>query len=131
MPYQRRREVIAAHFGEILSGDDAELGRKRLEQHGDQIGEEHHPEQAIAVSGAGLDIGGEIARIDIGDRGDHRRTGKRRIGPPGAPAAAVAGQHRLAGRDGAFRQRGAGRNHHLVRVVRHRPCRSCSNNSKV
>ena len=102
-PDQRRRKVIAAHLREILAGHDAELGRKRLEQHRDQIGDQNHPEQGVAVFGAGLDVGGEVARIDIGDRGDDRRTGQRRIGPPGAPAAAVAGKHRAPGRDRALR----------------------------
>ena len=42
----RLGETVAAHFREIAAGDDAELGRQRLEQHRDQIGEQHHPEQA-------------------------------------------------------------------------------------
>jgi len=111
--------MIAAHLREILAGYDAELGRKRLEQHRDQIGDQNHPEQGVAVFGAGLNVGGEIARIDIGDRGDDRRTGKRRIGPPGAPAAAVAGEHRAPGRDRALRQRAGGLTDHLALVIRH------------
>jgi hypothetical protein len=39
-----------------------------LEQHRDDIGEGHDPEQAIAIARPGLDVGGEVARIDIGDR---------------------------------------------------------------
>ena len=68
--------MIAAHFREILAGDDAELGGQALEQHRDDVGEQHDPEQAVAVFRAGLDVGGEIARVHIGDRGDDRGTGK-------------------------------------------------------
>ena len=79
---------VAAHLGQIAPGDDAELGRQRLEQHGDQIGEQHHPEQPVAVFGAGLDVGGEIARVHIGDRGDDRRPGEGEIARPAAGLAA-------------------------------------------
>ena len=69
-------ELLAAHLGKVASGDDAELGRQRLEQHGDHVGQQHHPEQGVAVSRAGLDVGGEVAGVHVGDRGDHRRTGE-------------------------------------------------------
>ncbi len=40
------RENRSRHmFREVPSGDDAELGGQRLEQHGDEIGGDHHPEQ--------------------------------------------------------------------------------------
>ena len=38
---------ISARFA---AGDDAELGRQRLEQHRDDVGEQHDPEQAVAVA---------------------------------------------------------------------------------
>ena len=86
-PNDRPRKLIAAHFREVAAGDDAELGRQRLEQHRDHIGEQHHPEQAVAVLGPGLDVGGEVARIHIGDRGDHRRAGEGRVGRANRRAA--------------------------------------------
>ena len=103
--HDRPRKMVAAHFREVAAGDDAELGRQRLEQHRDQIGEQHDPEQSVAVSGAGLDVGGEIPGVHIGDRGDDRRAGEHRIG---APAAALSGQHLLGGGDGALGQRAPG-----------------------
>jgi hypothetical protein len=42
-PHHRTRKPVAAHLCEIPPGDDAELGGQRLEQHGDEIGGEHHP----------------------------------------------------------------------------------------
>ena len=38
-----RGEIVAAQFGQVAAGHDADLGRQRLEQHGDQIGRHHHP----------------------------------------------------------------------------------------
>ena len=79
-PDHRPRKMLAAQFGEVAAGDDAELGRQRLEQHRDEVGEQHHPEQPVAVFRAGLDVGGEIAGVHVGDRGDHRRAGEGQIG---------------------------------------------------
>ncbi len=78
--------MIAAQFREVLAGDDAELGGKALEQHGDHVGEKHDPEQPVAVFGAGLDVGGEVAGVHIGDRGDDRRAGKGQRRADAAPA---------------------------------------------
>ncbi len=86
-PDDRPRKFIAAHFREVASGDDAELGREGLEQHGDQIGQQHDPEQAVAVFGARLDVGREISGIHVGDRGDHGRTGEWQIGAHAPPPA--------------------------------------------
>ena len=97
--HDRPRKLLAAHFGEVAAGDDAELGRERLEQHRDQIGEQHHPEQAVAVFRPGLDVGREVARVHVGDRGDDRRAGERQVG---APPAALARQHLTRSGDGAF-----------------------------
>ncbi len=98
--------MVAAHFREIAAGDDAEFGRQRLEQHGDQIGEQHDPQQAVAVFRAGLDVGREIAGVHVGDRGDDRRAGKGEIGARPAVLAAQNGlrrQHRAVGERFGFR----------------------------
>ena len=114
--HHRTRKMIAAHFREVLAGDDAELGGQALEQHRDDVGEQHDPEQAIAVFRAGLDVGGEIARVHIGDRGDDRGTGK---GQRGAQAAALAGQHLTRGgqRPVGQRRRRTGRLGHVERFI--------------
>ncbi len=75
---------------EIAAGDDAELGRERLEQHGDQIRHQHDPKQAVAIFRAGLNIGREIARVHIGDRDDDGGSDHRE---DGAKAAAAAVEH--------------------------------------
>ena len=95
----RLRKMLAAHLGEIAPGDDAELGRQRLEQHRDRIGHQHDPQQRVAVFRAGLDVGGEIAGVHIGDRGDHRRPGEQqRAEPP-----RLAGQNVADPLDGPVR----------------------------
>ena len=66
------------------------------------VGEEHHPKQAIAVFGAGLDVGREISRIHIGDRSDDRRAGE---GQRRAQPAAPAGQRPARRGDGPLGQR--------------------------
>ena len=82
----RLRQPVAAHLREVPPRHDAELGRQRLKQHRDDIGEQHDPQERVAVSGAGLDVGGEIAGVHVGDRGDHRRTDEQECGK-GAAAA--------------------------------------------
>ena len=94
----RLRKMLPAHFGQIAPGDDAELGRQRLIQHGDDVGHEHDPQQRITVFRAGLDVGREIAGIHIGDRGDHRGAGEQQRAVP----AHLAGQHLANAFDGPF-----------------------------
>ena len=89
-------EMRPAELCQALAGDDAELGRERLEQHRDQIGQHDDPEQEIAEAGAALDVGGEVARVHVGDRGDHGGAGERQEGPH---AASAAGQHLATGSD--------------------------------
>jgi hypothetical protein len=88
-PDERAGIDLAAELGQIAAGDDAKLGRERLKQHRDDIGREHHPQQRIAVARARLNVGREIAWIDIGDRDDQRRTGKQKR--PETPRVAVEG----------------------------------------
>ncbi len=51
-PNHRFRKMLAAQLGQIAPGDDAELGRQRLEQHRRHIRQQHHPQQRVAVSRA-------------------------------------------------------------------------------
>ena len=90
-------KMVAAHFREVAPGDNAELGGERLEQHGDQVGDQHDPQQAVTVFGAGLDVGGEIARVHVGDGSDDRGAGESEIGRRAAPLAAQNGLRRHNG----------------------------------
>jgi hypothetical protein len=100
-------EMIAAHFREIAASDDAEFGRQRLEQHGNQIGEQDDPQQGVAVFRASLDIGREITGVHVRDRGHDRRAGKGQIrGRPPALAAenGLRSKHRAIGHRLGFRR---------------------------
>ena len=99
-PDNRARKLLAAHLRKVMAGHDAELGRKRLVEHRDQIGREHHPEQGVAVFGPGLDVGGEVAGVHVGNRSDNRRPGEGKIA---AQAAGFARQQQLGRGDGPFR----------------------------
>ena len=108
--HDRPGKMGAAELGEVAVGGDAEPSGQRLEQHGDDVGEQDDPEQPVTVAGTRLDVGREVAGIDIGDGRDHGRTQERGDGPQ-APAAA---RQRLANRDRrAFRQT---RNRHFASV---------------
>ncbi|MNE59066.1 hypothetical protein D3C80_1541380 [compost metagenome] len=47
--HHRARKLIAAHFRQVTVGDDTQLGRQRLKQHGNKVGHHHHPQQAVTV----------------------------------------------------------------------------------
>ena len=68
---------VAAHLGQAATGRDAELRRQVLDQHGHQVRGEDDPQQQVAVLGATGDVGGEVARVDVGDAGDERRAEQR------------------------------------------------------
>ena len=65
----RRAEVNASRvdFFTLVRGDNA------LNQHRHQVSPYHHPQQLVAKAGAGLDVGGEVTRIDIADGSNERR----------------------------------------------------------
>ncbi len=86
-----------ADLGQVHVGDDAELGREVLHEHGYQVGHEHDPEQQVAELGAALDVGREVAGIDVGDGGDK---GRSQHGQQGA--------HATAGQEQFERRRNAG-----------------------
>ena len=98
---QRAGEMRAAELREALAGDDAQLGRERLEQHRDQVGQQDDPQQQVAELRTALDVGGEVAGIHVGDRGDDRWAGERQEAAQAAPAT---GQRLAAGGDRAVRQ---------------------------
>ena len=79
-PRQRAGIVVADALGKVGVGDDPELRRQVLDQHRHRVGEHHDPQQQEAELGATLEVGGEVARIHIGDRGDERRAEHRQGG---------------------------------------------------
>ena len=81
-PDDRFWKMLAAQFGQIAPGDDAELGRQRLEQHRREACRQHHPQEGIAVFRPGPDVGGEIAGVHIGDRSDDRGARKQQRAAP-------------------------------------------------
>src|SRR5215212_834544 len=85
-PGQGAGELLPDHLRQAQPGGDTELRGERLHQHRHQVGGEDDPEQQIAILGTGLDVGGEVAGIHVGDRGDERRTEKRQQTPQSATA---------------------------------------------
>ena len=81
-----RGKCVAAVLGQVLPGGDAELGREGLDQHGHQVAGHDHPQQRVAELGAALDVGGEVARVHVGDAGDEGRPQERQDLPQ--PSAA-------------------------------------------
>ena len=99
-PGQGAGELLPDHLRQAQPGGDTELGGERLHQHRHQVGGEDDPEQQIAELRAALDVGGEVAGIHVGDRGDERRTEKRQQTPqsPAARGAFQNGRGVLLGR---------------------------------
>ena len=74
MPARHRAgEVVAAQLGQVAAGGQPQLGRQRLDEHRQQVRADDHPQQQVAELGAGGEVGGEVAGVDVGDRGDERR----------------------------------------------------------
>jgi hypothetical protein len=69
--YAPARVGIATRFGEVLARRDAHSHAETLQEHADQRGGEHHPEEPVAVSRARGEIGRPVAGIEIAD-GDQR-----------------------------------------------------------
>ena len=65
------------------------------------VGQQNDPQQQIAELRPALDVGGEVAGVHVGDRGDHGRAGERQ---EAAQAPSPAGQRLAAGSDRAIRQ---------------------------
>src|SRR5439155_17379501 len=97
-PGRPARVVRPEALGKVAVGDDPELGRQVLDQHGHQVRREHHPEQEVAEAGAARDVGGEVARIYVGDRGDERGAEhhQRRAQPAAAEEGLERGDPRFA-----------------------------------
>ena len=88
------REVLAAVLRQGEAGDDAQLGGEVLDEHRHGVRPEQDPEQAVAKLRAAEDVGGEVAGVDVGDRGDE---GGAEVGPH--LGAAQVGEKTAPGRD--------------------------------
>ncbi len=97
------REQLATELGQAPAGHEAELGGLVLDQHRHQARHHHDPDQQVAVFGAGLKVGREVARVDVRDGGHESRT--RQCDRGAQPAA---GKDRLE-RAGSAAPRGPGR----------------------
>src|SRR6185437_3467098 len=88
-------EVAAAVLWEGEAGDDAELGREVLDEHGHDVRPEQNPEQAIAELSSAEDVGGEVAGVDVGDGGDEggAEVGPHRVAMMWARRAGAGGGH--------------------------------------
>jgi len=73
-PRRPAREQLAAQLGQAVAGGHAELGRQILNDHRHQVGQQDDPQKSVAEPGAGRDIGGEVARVHVDDRGYERRS---------------------------------------------------------
>jgi hypothetical protein len=97
---RRRRVALAGEFRQVVVGDDAELGRQVLHEHGHEVGHGHDPQQQKAELGAAGHVGREVAGVDVGNR---RNEGRPQHGQGGAQAATR--QQRLERRDDHCRRR--------------------------
>jgi hypothetical protein len=59
--------------------DESDLRGLVLHDHRDQVRHDEHPEQQVAVACTRGQVGGDIARVDVRDRGDERRTSRRSV----------------------------------------------------
>lgn len=57
----------ATGLRKIEPADGAELDGEALEEDGKDVGEQDDKEQAEAVGGPGGDVGGVVARVNVGD----------------------------------------------------------------
>ena len=64
---------VAHRLWQGLSGDQSQLGAEVLHQACHHIGRDDHPHQQETEARSRAHIRGDIARIDIGDRGDEGR----------------------------------------------------------
>ena len=111
--------VLADQLGQALAGDDAHAGGEHLHERQREGDQDHHPQQAVAVLGADLRVGGDAAGVVAGVGGDQPRAEQRQQDRDTAAAtlgcaaardarAAQGGQAVAAGR-GRPTGRGAGR----------------------
>ena len=87
-------EPFATHLGEVQPGGDAELRAHRLDDHRHDVRHEDDPQQHVAVPRTARHVGGEVAGVDVGDRGDEVRAEE---GPDAVKAAGMAVERAAGG----------------------------------
>ena len=100
-PHHRPGKVFPALLGQVLAAGDAQFGGQRLQEHGHQVADQDDPQQFVTELRPGLDVGGKVARVHVGDAGDEGRAEERQ--QLGQPAFfAFPGEHcvGIAGRRG-------------------------------
>ena len=90
----RPAKVVAAGLRQVAAGRDPQLRRERLHQHRHQVRGDDHPAEQVAVLGPARNVRGEVAGVDVGDRGDE---GWPEEGPEPADTLALARQRGLGG----------------------------------
>ena len=107
-PHQKRHRLwktVAGQLRQVPARHDAQLRRQSLKQHRNQVRGHHHPQEAVAVFGPCLNVGGKITGVDVGNGSHHRRAGEKPSG--GEPAAAPGdGVAQRGGRAAYGRERG-------------------------
>ena len=75
-PAGRGSTSLPDQFRQRLPGQPAELGRQELDDPG-RGGDDQHPHQQVAVPRPGLQVGGDVAGVDVGDGRDEGRSEQR------------------------------------------------------
>ena len=57
--------MCPAHFCQVHSRHGAETHGQRLQDYGKDVGQEDNEQKLEALRGAGSDVGGVIARVDV------------------------------------------------------------------
>ena len=91
-------EPFPAQFGQAAAGGQPGLGGEVLHQDGHQVGHHDDPHQLVAVLGAAGEVGGEVPRVDVGDRGHERRAQQARRRADPAPRLHLPQRDLAAGR---------------------------------
>ena len=104
-------QALTQHFGQGSAGDETEFRGQILHEDGHRVGEYEYPDEEVAVLGAGGEVGGDVARIDVRDCRDERRTEQ----GDGSPRGSSARSRRLL-RTGAHRSPGHTYSDLLVRI---------------
>ena len=98
-------KVVPRQFRQIAPRDDPQPCRQRLKQHGDKVRQDHDPQQFVAITGTGLNVGRIVAGVHVGDRCDDRGACKQQLA---APAGALSAQDRCDTAAGFVSQGGHG-----------------------
>ena len=92
------RVTLTTRLRERHARGDTKLRAHRLHEHAHQVGDQNDPQQHVPVARAGRNVGGEVARVDVGNCRYESGSKKR---PQLADATTVARQRFLGRRQHA------------------------------